>query len=468
MPYPSNLSGVIAAAAAVLFLAFSSSQSALADAGTNYATPTALAVDGKPAAVKQPSSNKVMRVAQTAGDGWVVRQVSGPVRRQGGNGAVTVGERVAVGDRLIAGPGGRAVLVRRQDKITMSPNSDVKVGDSGRNSLFTNIIQTLGTLLFQVEKNPQQRFQVGTPYLAATVKGTTFTVTVRAEGAAVHVTDGAVQVAAQGGQRAVIVRPGQTGSVSSKPGAEVEIRKREGKRNPSKGESAPTATTEQAGNGRSGSSGSSGNANKTAASKTAAKGLARALGAGPSNFAKLTNGFAGNAQGRGETGAGVVFRDAAAANGQANGNGNGGIGNSQRRDSYPRPSVGAVASLRSNHSTVSAGNGGGNSGRSSSASSNSSSNSGRSSSAGGNSNAGRSASVKTLSNVGGSSGAGNSGRGTSPGGNSGGGSNPNVGGNSGGGGNPNVGGSGGGGSPNGGGNTGNGGNDKGKGKVFDR
>jgi hypothetical protein len=40
----------------------------------------------------------------------------------------------------------------------MSQNSDMKVGDSQGNRLFTNILQKIGTLLFQVETNPNQRF----------------------------------------------------------------------------------------------------------------------------------------------------------------------------------------------------------------------------------------------------------------------------------------------------------------------
>ncbi len=175
-----------------------------------------------------------------------MRQVTAPVHREGTDRAVVAGDRIAAGDRLITGPGGGAVLVRRKDKISMSPNSDIKVGDSKGNRLFTNIVQTIGTLLFQVENNPRQQFQVGTPFPAATVKGTTFTVSVRPEGAAVHVTNGAVQVAARESQRTVIVRPGQTGSVSSKPGAEVEIRRREGKSTPSAGESAQSDITAQA------------------------------------------------------------------------------------------------------------------------------------------------------------------------------------------------------------------------------
>ncbi len=287
-------SSVVGAVIVFVCSLFSFSTPALADGSADSAASRVPWTDPSPAPQNRSSSDQVLQVAQLADDNWVVRQVTAPVRREGTDRALAVGDRVATGDRLITGPGGRAVLVRRKDKISMSPNSDLKVGDSKGDRLFTNIIQTLGTLLFQVEKNPRQRFQVGTPYLAATVKGTTFTVNVRPEGAAVHVTNGAVQVAARGGKRAVIVRPGQTGSVSSKPGAEVEIRKRESKGAPATADSTLTEIAAQAEN-KASSGGGEGSFGVT-------KGLAAALGTGPSNFAKLTKGFAVNVAGKGKAG----------------------------------------------------------------------------------------------------------------------------------------------------------------------
>ena len=360
------------------------------------------------------ADEKVLRVAQIAGDGWVVRQATGPVRREGSDRAVAAGDKVATGERLITGPGGRAVLERRKDKITMSPNSDLKVADSKGDSLFTNIVQSLGTLLFQVEKNAQQRFQVATPYLAATVKGTTFTVSVRPEGAAVHVTDGAVQVASRGGQRAVIVLPGQTGAVSSKPGAKVEIRKREGKRKTPAAKKTESDTAKAAKTG-----------------KAPGKGLARAVGTGPANFAKLTKGFAGNANSSGKSNAGksggkgkagidagsISPTSANVAGGGGKGNSN---GNGFGRDNVSRPSVTSIVSRPSGISGASNGNSRGNT-----------INSGNSSNAGGNGNGGGSNSVATSngsanSNAGGNgNSSGNSNAGGNGNGNSGGNGNGN-------------------------------------------
>ena len=409
MPQMFKTVGVFVGVMVVYLLSALNPPIALADGGNDYVAEILSATDVKSRPSTQKTPQKILRVAQSAVEGWVVSQVSGSVRRADGNRAVTVGERLATGDRLVTGPAGQAKLVRRNDKITVSPNSDLKVGENKGDSLFTNIIQSIGTLLFQVEKNPRQRFQVVTPYLAATVKGTTFTVSVRAEGAAVHVTDGAVQVASRGGQSIVIVRPGQTGSVSSTPGAEVEIRKREGKSKPPASDNAVSEGTEQAKNETEKASGKgAGEINRAAQATESAKGpktdktnkgLARAIGTQPTNFAKLTKGFINNAgglgsrpdsagsksKGKGKNGTDVVFRDASPSNSHG---GNGNNGNGHGSSNASRSVLATVALARSNVSSGRSNSAGGNSSANSNAGSSSSSNSNAGSSNSANSNAG--------------------------------------------------------------------------------
>ena len=422
MPQMFKTVGVFVGVMVVYLLSALNPPIALADGGNDYVAEILSATDVKSRPSTQKTPQKILRVAQSAVEGWVVSQVSGSVRRADGNRAVTVGERLATGDRLVTGPAGQAKLVRRNDKITVSPNSDLKVGENKGDSLFTNIIQSIGTLLFQVEKNPRQRFQVVTPYLAATVKGTTFTVSVRAEGAAVHVTDGAVQVASRGGQSIVIVRPGQTGSVSSTPGAEVEIRKREGKSKPPASDNAVSEGTEQAKNETEKASGKgAGEINRAAQATESAKGpktdktnkgLARAIGTQPTNFAKLTKGFINNAgglgsrpdsagsksKGKGKNGTDVVFRDASPSNSHG---GNGNNGNGHGSSNASRSVLATVALARSNVSSGRSNSAGGNSSANSNAGSSSSSNSNAGSSSSSNSNAGSSNSAN--SNAGGNS-----------------------------------------------------------------
>ena len=89
--------------------------------------------------------------------------------------------------------------------------------------MLTRIVQNLGTLLLKIEKRPEQHFEVKTPYLAAIVKGTTFTVSVDKSGGAVHVVSGLVQIHDPVSGQTGLVRPGRTGVVSSRPGGGLKI-----------------------------------------------------------------------------------------------------------------------------------------------------------------------------------------------------------------------------------------------------
>ncbi|NQV59312.1 MAG: hypothetical protein HQ502_06575, partial [Alphaproteobacteria bacterium] len=91
---------VIAATLAAVAMLISISSPVLAAEGINNATPNILSLDGKSDGRKQLSSGKVLQVAQLAGDSWVVRQVTAPVRRDGADRAVAIGDRLTTGDRL--------------------------------------------------------------------------------------------------------------------------------------------------------------------------------------------------------------------------------------------------------------------------------------------------------------------------------------------------------------------------------
>ncbi|MPY74674.1 MAG: hypothetical protein GEU87_10465 [Alphaproteobacteria bacterium] len=88
--------------------------------------------------------------------------------------------------------------------------------------MLTSVFQKIGTLMFKVHKRPDKHFEVNTPYLVAVVKGTTFTVSVDGNGSAVHVTEGLVEVGAFSGPEKLMLHPGQTGSISSKPGSKLQ------------------------------------------------------------------------------------------------------------------------------------------------------------------------------------------------------------------------------------------------------
>ncbi len=99
----------------------------------------------------------------------------------------------------------------------------MEIPAGGDDGVRTKIVQAMGSLLFKVEKRANQHFEVETPYLAAVVKGTTFTVSVDGETSAVHVVEGAVEVTALATGQVGLVKPGYTAVVSQRKGKGLSI-----------------------------------------------------------------------------------------------------------------------------------------------------------------------------------------------------------------------------------------------------
>lgn len=158
----------------------------------------------------------VWAIADMSGRVSIVRSGAAPV-------ALTTGDELRPGDMIETAADSSATLVRDGESIVIAPNSRMGLPATNDSPFATLVLQKLGTLLFKVEKQQQQHFEVKTPYLAAVVKGTTFAVNVGPAGSSVHVIEGAVQVNDLTGN-AAIVRPGQTALVSSAPGATLSIK----------------------------------------------------------------------------------------------------------------------------------------------------------------------------------------------------------------------------------------------------
>ena len=84
----------------------------------------------------------------------------------------------------------------------------------------------MGSALYRIGKQQKPHFQVDTPYLAAVVKGTTFTVTVDGNDATVSVSEGLVEVSTPDRSDVEFVRPGFTATVSQDHRGEVVVEKR--------------------------------------------------------------------------------------------------------------------------------------------------------------------------------------------------------------------------------------------------
>jgi hypothetical protein len=153
--------------------------------------------------------------SQAAADEWQVSKatgqvlVSSPLAQQA---AVKSGMILRSGQTLQTGAGGRALLVHGNDTVSVGPNTVLSVPLFSGIGM-TRLVQTAGVTELEVEKLDRPHLTVETPYLAAVVKGTHFTVTVSDGNAKVSVTRGLVQVSNLRGD-SEDVAAGQQASVS--------------------------------------------------------------------------------------------------------------------------------------------------------------------------------------------------------------------------------------------------------------
>ncbi|WP_108809717.1 FecR domain-containing protein [Sphingorhabdus sp. Alg231-15] len=149
--------------------------------------------------------------------GWQVSEISGNVT-VARKGVVKIAQRqtkLAPGDVIKTGPKGRAVLLRGGEYLVVSPASHIEIAAPEKSGKVTQIIEYLGNVLFRIDKKETPHFGVKTPYMAAVVKGTTFSVSVSAEGSAVQVTEGAVEVFTLDEGASELVTPGVIGMINA-------------------------------------------------------------------------------------------------------------------------------------------------------------------------------------------------------------------------------------------------------------
>ncbi|WP_027545893.1 FecR domain-containing protein [Bradyrhizobium sp. WSM2254] len=155
----------------------------------------------------------VWSVSRAVGEVWVAT-----------NGAQQVSlnqqEALKPGDTIRTGRNGRVLLVRGEETMLISPNSVVGLPAETKEGLSTTIIQQAGSILLEVEKRNVKHFEVETPYLAAVVKGTQFSVTVNAGSTRVGVLRGQVEVSDFKTGQIAQVMPGQAATAfeHGKPG----------------------------------------------------------------------------------------------------------------------------------------------------------------------------------------------------------------------------------------------------------
>jgi hypothetical protein len=160
--------------------------------------------------------DRAWSVESHAGTVWVHQASLQPV-------ALNPNQNLRAGSTIETGEDGRVVIIRGEESIIISPRTSIALPEHRDTGMATTILQSFGTILLQVEKRAKQHFEVETPFLAAVVKGTKFTVTVDPSGAAVHVVEGAVEVIDLDTGDVGMVRPGQTAHTPAAQGVGLSV-----------------------------------------------------------------------------------------------------------------------------------------------------------------------------------------------------------------------------------------------------
>jgi len=177
---------------------------------------------------------------------WTVSEAAGKVlvRDASGDHPVSRGALVAAGATLSTGPGSRAVVVRGKDFVTVSANSRIRIPLPTQKRGMFEVLQEWGNAIFQIEKKPNPHFGVQTPYLAAVVKGTTFSITVTSEGASLQVLEGAVETSTIDGGAREVIRPGILATITAADRYRLTVQGQDTRTIDSPQRSAPPAAPE--------------------------------------------------------------------------------------------------------------------------------------------------------------------------------------------------------------------------------
>ncbi len=144
----------------------------------------------------------VWSVSKSSGEVWIATTGAQPV-------SLKQEDTLKPGDTIRTGRNGRVLLVRGEETILIAPNSMIGVPTEKKDGLSTTILQRAGSILLEVERKNVKHFEVETPYLAAVVKGTQFSVTVNAASTSVDVKRGQVEVSDFKSGQIALIKPGQ-------------------------------------------------------------------------------------------------------------------------------------------------------------------------------------------------------------------------------------------------------------------
>jgi hypothetical protein len=272
------------------------------------------------------------KIARLTGGAWILAEGKDPVPAAGGM-------VVPKGSTVSTGRNGRVMLVHNQDTVMVGPGTLVGVPHRPDRGVSTTLVQQVGEVELAVQKRGRPHFSVQTPFLAAVVKGTEFSVVVSEKDATVRVDGGLVAVQdLRSGERAD-VGAGQSATATRGGGLSVsgtaavpEVRAGRPQKpsvpalgsaaNPDAHSSAnPDGGSNGNGNGNSGNGNGNGGGD---GSNAGGNGNGNPGGNGNGNG----NGNSGNGNGNGGgDGSNAGGNGNPGGNGNGNGNGNSGNGN---------------------------------------------------------------------------------------------------------------------------------------------
>ena len=155
----------------------------------------------------------MVSVAQA--DDWAANKLRGPVMQlvdgqwqQLKRGMIVPDDRAV---RTMAA--GYVTFTRGQETVELGPNTQIQIFDKAGKKPFTTIKQEFGSVSIEAEVRNVQHFAVDTPFLAAVVKGTRFTVVSGKTNSTVTVRRGHVAVENLKNKSHVLLAVGQSASV---------------------------------------------------------------------------------------------------------------------------------------------------------------------------------------------------------------------------------------------------------------
>lgn len=110
---------------------------------------------------------------------------------------------------------GRVTFERGSETVDLGPDTQIQIYDKAGKKPFTTVKQYFGTVAIEADVRNVQHFGVDTPFLAAVVKGTRFTVTSGKTGSSVSVRRGHVAVEDLHNHHRVLLSVGQTATIDT-------------------------------------------------------------------------------------------------------------------------------------------------------------------------------------------------------------------------------------------------------------